>query len=241
MKRKGSRALALCLGVTLLSGCIEELETEPEVRSGLVVVNAFSEAEAVLHRLDVGSGLQSLNQGLGYPSVDFYVVPICDPCKMEVISSNELATVVDTGFTLQENKYYTSFLYGTEETPQHFLTADRVPADTEDPAEVAGLRFFNLAETPHRVTLHIADAEPITAFRNRPKETAETGKESADFIPTTDTGTHVLTIRDENGEQLARRTGVALDPGDYLTVFLTGSGEGETPFYIGVVRHPILF
>lgn len=233
--------LALCLGVVLLSSCIKDLETEPEVRSGLVVVNAFSEAEAVLHRLDVGSGFQWLNQGVGYPSVDFYVVPICDPCKMEVISSNESATLVDTEFTLQENKYYTSFLFGTEETPQHFLTEDHVPEDTEDPAAVAGLRFFNLAETPHRVTLHIADAEPIAAFRNRPTETAETGKESADFIPTAYTGTHVLTIRDENGEPLARRTGVALDPGDYLTVFLTGNGEEETPFYIGIIRHPTLF
>lgn len=237
MKRKANPYIILLLGVAALSGCIKDEAAEPTVRSGLTVVNSFPEAQAVLHRLDVGRGFQSLNQGQSYRGIDFYVVPSCDNCKLEIISSNELAQLVDTTFALQENRYYTSFLFGTEATPQHFLTEDRVPEGTEDPAAVAAVRFFNLAEASGRLTLHIGETEPIEAFRNRPTETPETGKDAEEFIPIATTGTHVLTIRDEDGQQVARRTGVALDPGDYLTLFLTGDGGESTPYYIGVVRH----
>jgi len=237
MKRKGKASLILFLGALLFAGCIKDEEPEPEVRSGLVVVNSFLEAQAVQHRLDIGRGFQPLNDGQAYRGIDFYALPSCNDCKLEIISSNELAQLVDTAFALQENKYYTSFLFGTEATPLHFLTEDHVPEGTEDTAALAAVRFFNLAETSHRVTLHVADAEPIPAFRNRPTETPATGKEGEEFMPMMETGTHVLTIQDENGEQLARRTGVALDPGDYLTVFLTGDGGESALFYIGIVRH----
>ncbi len=237
MKRKGKVSLALFLGIALLAGCIKDEEPEPDIRSGFTVVNSFLEAQAVLHRLDIGRGFQPLNQGQGYRGIDFYVVPSSDNCRMEIISSNEFAQLVDTAFALHENKYYTSFLFGTEAAPQHFLTEDRAPEGTEDPADIAAVRFFNLANTSHRVTLHIAETAPIADFRDRPTETPETGKDGEEFIPTTDTGTQVLTIRDEDGEQLARRTGVALDPGDYLTIFLTGDGGESAPYYIGVVRH----
>ncbi len=229
--------LSLLVGIILFAGCIKDEEPVPDVRSGLAVVNSFLEAQAVLHRLDVGRGLQQVGQGQGYRSIDYFAVPSAENCRMEIISSNELAQLVDTTFALEENKYYTSFIFGTEAAPRHFLTDDRLPGSIEDPAASAGIRFFNLAETPHRVTLRIAAAEPIAAFRNRPTETLETGKDGEEFIPTTDTGTHVLTVEDEDGVQLARRTGVALDPGDYLTFFLTGDGGESAPYYIGVVRH----
>ncbi|MEC3880860.1 hypothetical protein [Parapedobacter sp. 10938] len=219
------------------AGCIKDEEPTPDIRSGLSVVNSFLEAQAVLHRLDVGRGLQQLGQGQGYRGVDYYTVPSHEDCRMEILSSNELAQLVNTTFTLVENKYYTSFLFGTEAAPLHFLTDDRLPDDVEDPTAVAGVRFFNLAETTHRATLHIGAAEPIAAFKNRPTETPQTGKNTEEFVITTDTGTHVLTIVDETGEQLARRTGVALDPADYLTIFLTGNGSESAPYYIGIVRH----
>lgn len=237
MKTNYCSHLALLIGIFLFAGCIKDQESVPDVRSGLNVVNAFPEAQAVLHRLDVGRGLQQLNQGLGYRGVDYYTVPSYESGKLEIISSNESGQLVDTTFALEQNKYYTSFLFGTEATPMHFLTADRLPDGTEDTTASAGLRFFNLAETSQPVTLRIAAAEPIPAFRNRPTETPETGKEAEEFVLTTTTGTHVLTVQDEDGRQLARRTGVALDAGDYLSIFLTGKGGDSSPYYIGIVRH----
>lgn len=229
--------LALLVGIILFAGCIKDEDPAPDVRSGLVVVNSFLEAQAVLHRLDVGRGLQQLGQGQAYRGIDYYAVPSAENCRMEIISSNELAQLVDTTVALEENKFYTSFIFGTAAVPRHFITDDRLPGGIEDPAASAGVRFFNLAETPHRVTLRIAATEPIAAFRDRPTETRETGEDGEEFIATTATGTHVLTVEDEDGAQLARRTGVALDPGDYLTFFLTGDGSESTPYYIGVVRH----
>jgi len=237
MKTNYTICVMLLIGLTFFAGCIKDEEPTPDIRSGLSVVNSFLEAQAVLHRLDVGRGLQQLGQGQAYRGVDYYSVPSHEGCRMEILSSNELAQLVDTTFTLVENEYYTSFLFGTEAAPLHFLTDDRLPDGVEDPKTVAGVRFFNLAETTHRATLHIGTAEPIAAFRNRPTETPQTGKDAEAFIITSNTGTHVLTIVDESGEQLARRTGVALDPADYLTIFLTGNGSESGPYYIGIVRH----
>jgi len=229
--------LALFVGIILFSGCIKDEEPTPDVRSGLSVVNSFPEAQAVLHRVDVGLGLQQLGQGQAYRGIDYYAIPSRENCRMEIISSNEWTQLVDTTFALVENRYYTSFLFGTEAVPLHFLTDDRLPSDIEDPKAVAGVRFFNLAEAT-RATLSIGIAEPIAAFRSRSTETQHTGKDAEEFIPTTNTGTHVLTVQDDNGVQLARRTGVALDPGDYLTFFLAGNGSESAPYYIGIVRHP---
>ena len=170
--------LALLAGIILLAGCIKDEEPEPDVRSGLAVVNSFLEAEAVLHRVDVGRCLQQLGQGQGYRGIDYYAVPSYENCRLEIISSNELDQLIDTTFTLEEDKYYTSFLFGTEAAPQHFLTNDRMLDDTEGTTALAALRFFNLAETSHLATLHVAAAEPIAVFSNRPTETPETGKDA---------------------------------------------------------------
>ncbi len=238
MKRKRITCVSLFLGVALLAGCIDDLpDPEPETQSILTVVNAFVEAQAVLHLVDVGGGLQRLNQGQNYRGIDSYILPSRDDFKLEIISSNESAQLVDTAFALRENRYYTSFVFGTEAAPKHFVTEDKGLEGAGDATARAGLRFYNLANTAHRLTLHIAEADPIEVFSNRPTETAETGRNGAEFTPTTHTGTHVLTVRNEHGEQLARRPGVALDPGDYLTIFLTGDDD-EAFYYIGVVRHP---
>lgn len=237
MRNNYLSSLVLFVGILLVAGCIKDLETLPDERSGLTVVNSFLEAEAVFHRLDVGRGFQQLNRGLGYRSIDYYSTPGCENCRMEITALNGSRPLVDTSFVMETNKYYTSFLFGSEAAPKHFLTIDSVPEDDNTPSESAGLRFFNLAETAKRVTLHIGSATPMPAFRNRPTETPETGRESGEFFLTTDTGTHVLTIEDEQGNLLARRTGVALDWGDYLTVFLTGNNSESSPYYIGIVRH----
>ena len=238
MKRKPNAYLTLLLGVTLLAGCQDDAEVEPTVLAGLTLINSFIEAEAALYQLDETYLL--LQRGpLRYRDMNFYTVSAGDNRRLEVTSSNEQAKLVDTTLALQENVYYTSFLFGTEAAPKHFLTEDQIPDGTDDPAAVAAVRFFNLANTPHLVTLHIADTEPMAAFRDRPTETPETGKATEGFIPTTNTGTHVLIIRDEDGEQLARRTGVALDPGDYMTVFLTGDERDPSSYYIGVLRQRV--
>ena len=237
MKNNYLSILILFAGGLLATGCIKDLETLPDKRAGLTVVNSFLDAEAVFHRLDMGRGLQQLNRGLGYRSIDYYSVPSCENCRMEITALNGKKPLVDTSFVMENNTYYTSFLFGSEMAPKHFLTIDSVPKNEKNPSEAAGLRFFNFAETTLPVTLNIGSAAPIPSFRNRPTETPETGRESGDFVLTTDTGTHVLTIEDEQGNLLAKRTGVALDRGDCLTVFLTGNNSESSPYYIGIVRH----
>ena len=131
---------------------------------------------------------------------------------------------------------YSSFIDGPNDAPRHCITEDRIPEGTDDPASIAAVRFYNLANTPHRVTLHIGDAEPLAAFRNRPTETPETGKTGEKFTPTT-TGTYTLTVADEDGETMATRQGsVELTAGSYTSVFLIGDEREPSTFYVGVIR-----
>lgn len=239
MKNKPTAYTSLLLVVALLAGCSGDSDIKPSPLSGLTIVNLFIEADEVSYRLD-GTNMLLQGRPLSYRDMKFYTVSSGSSRRLEMISANELAKLVDTTLAFAENVYYTSFLFGTAASPKHFVTEDRVPEGTDNPAAIAAVRFFNLANTPHRVTLHIAETEPVASFRNRPTETPETGKETEGFIPTTNTGTHVLIIRDENGTQLARRSGVALDPGDYMTIFLTGEAAANAePYYIGVVRHGV--
>lgn len=238
MKNKRFAWWGLMLGIGLMAGCIDDdQEVEPENRSGLTVVNSFIEAQAAVHRVDIGRGLQQIGAPLQYGASTFFAIPSRDDCRLEVVPVDDVAVkLADTTVTFAVNRFYSSFVFGTRSAPRYFLTDDRLPEGTENPASVAGLRFYNLANTAHRVTLHISSQEPLEAFRNRPTETGTSGRAAEQFILTTDTGTHVLSVVDEAGNQLVRRTGVALDPGDYLTVFLTGD-DGENFYYIGVIRH----
>src|SRR5690606_11697881 len=116
-------------------------------------------------------------------------------------------------------------------------TEDRIPENADDPAAIAAVRFYNLANTDRRMTLRIGDMEPLAAFSNRPTETPQTGKDGEDFIPGT-TGTYTVSVVDEAGEIVAtREEELDLSAGSYVSVFLTGDERNPTTFYVGRVRH----
>src|SRR5690606_22726729 len=104
-------------------------------------------------------------------------------------------------------------------------------------AAIAAVRFYNLANTDRRMTLRIGDLEPVAAFRDRPTETPETGKDDEGFIQVTP-GTYTVSVVDEDGEIVkTREQTVDLSAGSYLSIFLTGDERDPTTFYVGRVRH----
>lgn len=228
--------IACMAGVALLSSCLKDEDVQPIPAAGLTMVNSFIESQSVIYGID-GRAIQNNFSPLTYRHYGFIEVYARSNRRLEVYASGNQNQIqlVDTTFAVRDSVFYSSFVYGTGNMPQHFLTEDRVPAGTTDPTAIAAVRFFNLANTPHRVTLKIGETDPVPAFGNRPTETPQSGKAGEDFV-VVPTGTYEVTVEDEDGTTLASRTGIALSAGSYTTIFLTGAEATPGSYYVGVAR-----
>ncbi len=235
--RKLSLIVALVASIALLGSCLRGGDPQPDRVGGMTFINTFIEANAVFYYVDRNTieGLNPLDYRTYGPTWPVYVYP-GENRRLEIYSTYEDNRLVDTAFAVQDSVYYSSIVYGTHDDPRHFITEDRIPENVDDPAAIAAVRFYNLANTDRRVTLRIGDIEPVAAFRNRPIETPQTGKERETFIPVA-TGTYAVSVVDEDGETVATRQGtVDLTAGSYISIFLTGDERNPNTFYVGVVR-----
>jgi len=236
--RKLSLIVAFVASVVLLGSCLKGGDPQPERVGGITFVNTFIEAEAAFYYVDRNTvnGLDPLY----YRTYGPQWLPLYYPGanrRLEIYSTYEDNRLVDTVFAVQDSVYYSSIIYGTHDDPRHFITEDRIPEGVDDPAAIAAVRFYNLANTDRRVTLRIGDTEPVAAFSDRPIETPQTGKEGEHFTPVA-TGTYTVRVVDEAGETVATREGVVdLVAGSYISIFLTGDERNSDTFYVGVVRH----
>lgn len=230
--------VALVAGTLLLGSCLKDSDPQPRQVGGTTFINAFIDADAVYCYIDRNT-IPVLNP-LPYrsfgPNPPVYAYPGEDR-RLEIYSTYDDNRLVDTAITVRDSVYYSAFVYGTHDDPRHFITEDRVPEDVDDPAAIAAVRFYNLANTDRRVTLHIGDLTPVTAFTNRTIETPQSGKEGETFVPVT-TGNYTVSVVDEDGETIAvREETLDLSAGSYVSIFLTGDERDPETFYVGRVRH----
>ncbi len=238
MMKKFNLIFALVASVLLLGSCLRDGDPQPQRVGGTTFVNAFIEAQAVYCYIDrnMATGPEPLQYRSFGPNPPVYAYS-GESRRLEIYSTYDDNRLVDTSFTIQDSVYYSSIIYGTHDDPRHFITEDRIPEGTDDPAAIAAVRFYNLANTDRRMTLRIGDMEPIAAFSNRPTETLQTGKEGEEFIPVTP-GTYTVSVVDEDGETVATREGTLdLAAGRYTSIFLTGDERDPTTFYVGRVWH----
>ncbi|WP_353196471.1 hypothetical protein [Parapedobacter defluvii] len=234
--KKLSLIVALVASVALLGSCLRGSDPQPERVGGMTFVNTFIEANGAFYLVDRNTiqGLYPLDYRTYGPSWPVYYPG--EGRRLEIYSSYEDARLVDTTFSMQDSVYYSSIVYGTHDDPRHFITEDRIPDGVDDPAAIAAVRFYNLANTERRVTLRIGEIESVAAFRNRPLETPASGKQGEDFIPVA-IGNYTVTVVDEEGETVAIRQGtVDLPAGSYTSIFLTGDERDPRTFYVGIVR-----
>ncbi|GGG93800.1 hypothetical protein GCM10007415_30980 [Parapedobacter pyrenivorans] len=236
--KKLSLIVAVVASVGLLGSCLKGGDPQPERVGGMTFINTFIESNGGVYYYVDRNTIQGLNP-LPYrsygPQWPVYIYP-GEARRLEIYSTYQENRLVDTALTVQDSVYYSSIVYGTHDDPRHFVTEDRIPENVDDPQAIAAVRFFNLANSDHRITLRIGDIEPVAAFRNRPLETPQTGKAGEAFIPVA-TGTYTLSVVDEEGETVATRQGtVDLPAGSYTSVFLTGDERDASTFYVGVVR-----
>lgn len=235
MMKRLNLIFALLTTVVFLGGCLKGTDPQPKQVGGATFINAFIEADAVYYYVDRNtiSVLNPLFYRTYGPTPPIYMYP--GEARLELYSTYENNRLVDTTITVQDSVFYSSFVYGTHDDPRHFITDDRVPEDIDDASAIAAVRFYNLANTDRRVTLHIGDLTPIAAFSDRPTETPQTGKEREGFIPVA-TGSYIVSVVDENGETVATRNDpVDLVAGSYVSIFLTGDERDPTTFYVARV------
>lgn len=230
--KKLSLLAAFVAGVALLGSCLKGEDAAPVPAGGMTFINTFIESDEVAYRLDQNF-IQDAFNPLAYRSVGFGLLFARENRRLEIYADYGQSRIVDTTFTVRDSVYYSSIVYGTHDDPRHFVTEDRIPEGVDDAREVAAVRFYNLANTPHRATLRIGDMAPVAAFSNRPLETPATGKAAEEFRLITP-GTYALTIVDEDGETIATRQGtVELPKGSYTSIFLTGDEREPSTYYVG--------
>ncbi len=239
MKKRSLFYIALFACATAAISCLKDNDAEPMPVAGLTMVNAFIESSpaGVLYEID-GNPIPSEFSPLAYRSYGYVNLFVGNNRRLDVYAAGDQTQLVDTAFAVQDSVYYSSIVYGTADQPLHFITEDYVPEDAADPANIAGARFFNLANTPDRVTLRIGNTDPISAFQDRPTETPQSGKAGEAFFAVP-TGTYELVVANDDGEILATRGDVTLEAGAYLSIFLTGDDSTADSYYIGVMRQPV--
>lgn len=238
MKKRGLFYIVFFVCATLAISCLKDDDAEPMPLAGLTMINAFIESpEGVLYEIDKNPVPPEFYP-LAYRSYGYVNLFLGSSRKLDVYAAENQIQLVDTAFAVQDSVYYSSIIYGTIDSPLHFITEDQVPEDVADPSTIAGVRFFNLANTSHRVTLRIGDTDLIPAFQDRPTETSQSGKAAEDFIAVP-TGTYELVVADENGETLVTRGDITLEEGSYTSVFLTGDDSVDDSYYIGALRQPV--
>ncbi len=239
MKKRTLFYISLFACATFAISCLGDNDAEPMPSAGLTMINAFIESqEGVLYEMD-GRPVPSEFYPLAYRSYGYVNLFVGNNRKLEVYTALERSRLVDTALAVQDSAFYSSIVYGTLENPLHFVTEDRVPEDVENPSHIAGVRFFNLANTSHRVTLRIGNTDPIPGFQDRPTETPQSGKAAEAFVAAP-AGTYELAVEDEDGEVLATRADVALEEGVFTSIFLTGADTVGDSYYIGVItRQPV--
>jgi len=225
--------VAILAGTLLLGSCLRGDEPEPVPAAGMTFINTFIEAQEVAYRID-RNFIQDAFNPLPYRSYGFGLLYARENRRLEAFSSYQEARIIDTTFTVRDSVFYSSIVYGTHDDPRHFVTEDRIPAGTQNPQEIAAVRFYNLANLPKRATLYIGDLETPAAFRNRPLETPASGKAGEAFIPI-QPGDYTLTVVDEDGATIAIRSGISLPKGSYTSIFLTGDEREPSTYYVGVV------
>lgn len=236
MKKRSLFYIAFFACVTLATSCLRDNDAEPIPAAGLTMINAYIESDAVLYEMD-GRPVPPEFYPLAYRTPGFVNLFVGNSRRLEIYTVGDQIQLVDTTFAVQDSVYYSSFIFGTAETPLHFITEDRVPEDASDPATFTGVRFFNLANTPHEVTLRIGDTDPVLEFQDRPTETPQSGKNAEAFIAAP-TGTYQLSVADEDGEILFTRE-EELQEGRYMSIFLTGDESVADSYYIGILRHAV--
>lgn len=246
--------LALSM-VFLLSSCLKDNETSPIPVGGLLTVNAYNESNSVIF---YANDVPLSNRGLKFKEVsaNYYSFPIGSQ-QLAVRSFDEYSNVNQSylatqNLVVKDSTLYTAFIFGNEKKPKLGIVEDHGIDNLAK--DQSGVRFFNLTtDKASTVSLEIGEANENTDWKDRAPNQPSDLSDFQDFN-SIGNGKYDLVVKDENGETLAVRNGISLDPLNYYTVVflennvslttsnrpnnnLNETDEIREPYYIGVIKH----
>lgn len=200
-------------------------------------VNAYAGADALGIKLDNNSVDRGASLAYGKFIPYLYGQAYLGTRRFSAGIPNTSTPIVDSTLTLRDSMFYTSFVYGYQDTVSSILVEDKNPADYDSSRPY--IRFFNLSENTPSVKVNlIQNGTPTTVFNDRPVDEQSSATANAGFVATTE-GSYTIQVTDMNGTQLALRDEAAtLSAGRLYTIITRGiNGDSQKPLVIGIFEH----
>lgn len=205
---------------------------------GFTMVNAYESDQAVFYVVD-GRPVQNPYYPIPYQGINY----------VNLWQGNRLIKAYGIAqenaiFTQEQDivsgQFYTSFVAGTKEKPNYFITQDNVNKVTPlNNTKEAGVRFFNLSSDNITVSVEFDNQSLVQDFENRAQDNATTKDKSQEFV-SIDANSYTVSIKDGQGNILASREQVKFDASHFYSILLIGSKDNsDKPYYVGVINQPV--
>jgi len=196
------------------------------------MVNGYSDDQSIIYYINERPILP-----LTYKSFS-WVNLLTGNRKITIKETNSPEILVDTTLAIEDNTYYTSFAFATQNKPMHFITIDKTIQSIGN-TDSAGVRFFNLAAINGKVSLQIDNKTSKTYFKDRKIEDQVSATAHQSFVLQT-SGVVNLSVKDEIGNIIACRESVKLDTARYYSIILIGKeDDSTTPLHIDVIEQVV--
>lgn len=212
----------------ILSSCLKDNDNIGYYpQAAFTMVNAYSPSESIIYNADQNA-IQSPMNPLVFKSYTFANL-FPGNRRIQTFSSNN-KTLVDTLYAFRDSTYYTSFVYGTYDTPKHIISTDKLLTGLENKS---GIRFLHLANNIGAVNVYIGNNEnPV--FNNR--LISENLNTTETIFTPHNSGKQKIVIKDEVTNTTIERE-YDFAPGIHYTIILIGDKENaNASLYIGIIK-----
>lgn len=209
----------------------ESTPVEPTPQFYLTFYNAYAGADNVIPKINGQSLLQNQNT-YAFGSIQGLALVLADSVEVSYTvregSNSEQSLVEDELLRPEENKVYSSIVYGpTVGQSKHLFLNDVF--DNQSNETKPRVRFLNLAENVGAVDFYLGENK-IEQFSGRVQESSNSVRNSEKFIvsPLEAASTDVI-IKDAEGEELIKVERSVFNSNRYYTIALVGDAnlEGE--------------
>lgn len=229
--------LMMVIGGLTFSACNDDDDYVRMPTAYVNFVNAYAGADALGIKLDANS----VDRGASLKYGDYipYAYGLAYPGQRRFSAGipNTTTAIVDSTINLRDSAFYTSVVYGYQDTVSSILVEDKDATNFD--ANKTYIRFFNLSENTPAVKVNlIQNGTPTTVFNDRPVDNQSSAETNAVFTAT-DQGSYTIQVTDMNGTQLAlRNEAVTLNAGRYYTILTRGiNGNSQKSIVVNVFDH----
>lgn len=213
-----------------LNSCMKDEDYEEVPIAVVTMVNGFVSSNGVLYASD-NNTIQYSYAPLLYKQYDYFrIFPGSRRIRIFTDDNNQL---VDETYTFKESTYYTSFVYGWQDAPQHLLSEDEL---LENLGDKSAFRFLHLSPSEDEVNVYLNNKETLLyTERVYEGENEDEDSENTTFVAQ-NSGKHTIIITDSNDETLIEREYTFEADTHYSIILIGESNSMARPLYLGIVK-----